>query len=294
MSDPQTLRRAHWQIHLCVLLWGFTAILGKLITLPALALVVWRMGLVTLVLALLPRVWRGLSGLPRRQLGTYALIGGLVALHWFTFYAAIKLSNASVAVACVALGAVFTAVLEPVITRTAHRRHELLLGVLAVPGVWLLVGGVPLEMRLGIAVGVLSAALAATFTVLNKHYAQGAAAESVTFFEMAFGGIFLIVLGSLVFGHEQTLIWPDTHDFLWLLLLAVACTAIPFVLWLQALKHLSAFSTQLALNLEPVYAIILAALWLGEHQQLTWQFYLGAMAILAIVFLQPRMDPSRR
>lgn len=294
MTDSDALRRAHWQIHLCVLLWGFTAILGKLITLPALALVVWRMALVTLALAMLPRAWRGLRSLPRRQLAIYALIGCLVALHWFTFYAAIKLANASVAVACVALGAIFTALFEPLITRTAHRKQELLLGVLAVPGVWLLVGGVPLEMRLGIAVGVLSAALAAIFTILNKRYARDTSAESITLFEMAVGGIFLILLGSAVFGTEATLIRPQLGDFLWLIVLAIACTAIPFILWLQALKHLSAFTTQIALNLEPVYAILLAALWLGEHQQLDLSFYLGAIAILAVVFIQPRIDPSRR
>jgi drug/metabolite transporter (DMT)-like permease len=292
MTDPHALRRAQWQIHLCVLLWGFTAILGKLISLPALALVVWRMGLVSLVLAGWPQAWRGLRALPRRRLVSYALIGCLVALHWFTFYAAIKLSNASVAVACMALGAIFTALLEPLITRAPHRRHELLLGLLAIPGVWLLVGGVPLEMRAGIAVGTLSAALAATFTALNKRYVNEAPAESVTLFEMTIGGIFLILLGSLTFGAEQTLVIPSSADLLWLIVLAIACTAIPFVLSLHALRHLSAFSAQLAINLEPVYAIILAALWLGEYQQLSTQFYLGAAAILLVVFLQPRMAPQ--
>lgn len=293
-TDPQAARRAHWQIHLCVLLWGFTAILGKLISLPALALVVWRMLLVSLLLSLWPRAWRGLRHLPRRRLASYALIGCLVALHWLTFYAAIKLANASVAVACMALGAVFTALLEPLITRSTPRRHELLLGVLAIPGVWLLVGGVPLEMRWGIAVGVLSAALAASFTILNKRFVHDATAESVTLFEMTVGGLFLILLGSLLFGVDEALVKPTLPDFLWLLVLAIACTAIPFVLSLRALRHLSAFSTQIAINLEPVYAIILAALWLGEYQQLGWQFYLGAAAILAVVFIQPRIDPERK
>ncbi len=294
MTDSQALRRAHWQIHLCVLLWGFTAILGKLISLPALALVVWRMVLVSLVLSLLPRAWRGLKTLSRRRLTRYAFIGCLVALHWFTFYAAIKLANASVAVACMALGAIFTAFLEPILTRSPHRKHELLLGVLAVPGVWLLVGGVPIDMRLGIAVGTLSAALAATFTVLNKRYVHETSSESVALFEMAVGGVFLILLGSVFFGVDATLVQPSWPDFFWLMILAVACTAIPFVLSLQALRHLSAFSTQIAINLEPVYAIALAALWLGEHQQLSWQFYVGALAILAVVFTQPRIDPSRK
>jgi drug/metabolite transporter (DMT)-like permease len=111
---------------------------------------------------------------------------------------------------------------------------------------------------------------------------------------MAVGGVFLILLGSVFFGVDATLVQPSWPDFFWLMVLAVACTAIPFVLSLQALRHLSAFSTQIAINLEPVYAIALAALWLGEHQQLSWQFYQGALAILAVVFAQPRIDPSRK
>src|SRR5690606_11303595 len=105
--------KAQWQIHLCVVLWGFTAILGKLITLPALPLVWWRMLLVTVALALLPRVWRGLRAMPPRLLLAYAGIGALVALHWLTFYGAIKLSNASVGATCIALGTPMTALLEP-------------------------------------------------------------------------------------------------------------------------------------------------------------------------------------
>ena len=135
-------RRAFWQVHLCVLLWGFTAILGKLITLPAQALVVWRMALVCIFLALLPKVWRGVAALKPKLILTYAGIGVIVALHWLTFYGAIKLSNASVAVSCLALGSVFAALIEPLFTDKAWNKTELLLGVLAIPGVVLLVGGV--------------------------------------------------------------------------------------------------------------------------------------------------------
>ena len=110
MSDAA---RAQWQIHLCVLLWGFTAILGKLISLAALPLVWWRMALVTAMLALVPRVWRALRTLSARQITALMGVGVVVALHWLTFYASIKLSNASVAATCMALGSVFTALIEP-------------------------------------------------------------------------------------------------------------------------------------------------------------------------------------
>ena len=170
-------RRAFWQVHLCVLLWGFTAILGKLITLPAQALVVWRMALVCVFLALLPKVWRGIAALKPKLIFTYAGIGTIVALHWLTFYGAIKLSNASVAVSCLALGSVFAALIEPLLTDKAWNKGELLLGILAIPGVVLLVGGVPLSMHTGIIVGIISAFLASLFAVLNKRYVHDAEPE---------------------------------------------------------------------------------------------------------------------
>ena len=151
----QPVSKARLQIHFCVLLWGFTAILGKLITLPALQLVWWRMLLVALALLLMPRVWRGLRKMPPRLRWAYAGIGVLVALHWLTFYAAIKLSNASVGATCIALGPVFLSFIEPWVAKRKFDLRELLIGVAVIPGVALVVGGVPDDMRIGIAVGAL-------------------------------------------------------------------------------------------------------------------------------------------
>ena len=153
----QAVNQARLQIHFCVVLWGFTAILGKLITLPALPLVWWRMLLVSAALLLMPRVWRGLRAMPPRIRWAYAGIGVLVSLHWLTFYAAIKLSNASVGATCIALGPVFLAFIEPWIARRKFDPRELMIGVAVVPGVAMVVGGVPHGMRMGIAVGALSA-----------------------------------------------------------------------------------------------------------------------------------------
>ena len=287
MPHTHAERKAFWQIHFCVLLWGFTAILGKLITLPAQALVVWRMLLVSAFLAVLPRVWRGVRALPPRMIAIYAGIGAVVALHWLTFYGAIKLANASVAVSCLALGSIFAAVLEPLLTHKPHARSELLLGLMVIPGVVLLVGGVPLHMHTGIVVGVVSAFLTALFALLNKRYVHDADPESVTFIEMLVGASFLAIVSIGYFGLDRTFILPDWRDAGLLLVLALACTLLPFILSLHALRHISAFSTQLALNLEPVYAIVIAALWLKEHRELTPQFYLGVAIVLAAVFVQP-------
>jgi len=148
--------KAQWQIHFCVILWGFTAILGKLITLPALALVWWRMLIVVAALAMVPAVWRGLRAMPPRLVAAYAGIGCLVALHWLTFYGAIKLANASVAATCMGVGPAFLALVEPWLTGKRFDARELALGVLVIPGVVLVAGGVPAAMHLGLGVGILT------------------------------------------------------------------------------------------------------------------------------------------
>ena len=289
MVDPAE-RSAFWQLQFCVFLWGFTAILGRLIELPATALVIWRMALATALLAVLPRVWRGLRGLDRRTLRRHAVAGCVIGLHWLAFYGSIKLSNASVAVACLALGSVFAAILEPMVTGRPHDRSELVLGLLAIPGVLLLVGGVPLEMRNGIVVGIAAAALSALFGSLNKRNLDPQAdLAAVTAIQIGPGTAFITLLGIAWFGVEVAFTPPSTTDFAWLLVLVVACTLLPFMLWLRALRHVSVFTTQLSLNLEPVYAIVLAALLFREYADLTLTFYVGVLIILSTVFIQPKI-----
>jgi drug/metabolite transporter (DMT)-like permease len=277
-------RRALIQIHLCVVLWGFTAILGKLITLPALALVWWRMLLVTVALACFPRVWRALRGIPPRLALTYAGIGCLVALHWLAFYGSVKLANASVAATCMALAPVVTALIEPWLTGSRFERHNLLLGVLVVPGVALVVGGIPRDMHLGFWVGVASAALAAVFNALNKRHLGHHDAAAVTWLELGAGFLLLALLSPFLAPAGSSIVLPDVRDGALLLVLAILCTLIPFVLALAALRHLSAFTTQLAVNLEPVYAIAIAILFLDEARDLDTAFFVGVAIVLAAVF----------
>jgi len=290
-------RRAQWQIHACVLLWGFTAILGKLITLPALALVCWRMALVSGALFALKRVRRGWREMPPRLRRRFAAIGVVVALHWLTFYGSIKLANASVAAACMGLAPVFLAVIEPWLMRTRFDPRELLLGALVVPGVALVVGGVPVAMHAGIAVGTLSALLVALFGALNKKYVEHAEPLTMTFVELGAGGAFLILAavgwGALHGGIGAALPVPGARDAAWLLVLALACTLLPFALSLVALRRLSAFQAQLAVNLEPVYAVALAALLLGEQRELGPAFYAGVAIILGAVLAHPWLVPAK-
>ena len=291
-------RKAFLQIHFCVVLWGFTAILGKMISLPALPLVWWRLLIVVAALALVPRVWRGLRAMSPRLILSYAGIGALVALHWLTFYGAIKLSNASVGATCIALGTVFVALIEPWLTRTRFSKRELALGLLVLPGVVLVVGGVPHGMRIGIVVGAISALLVAIFGSLNKRLVEHGDPLTVTALELGAGAIVLTALSPLMpllfpaFAGDL-LVVPGTRDTLLLLALSLACTLLPFTLSLVALRHMSAFAQQLAVNLEPVYAIVLAIALLGEQRELTVQFYLGVAIILAAVFIHPLLGTPR-
>ena len=286
--------RARLQIHFCVFLWGFTAILGKLITLAALPLVWWRMLLVSGTLLLVPRVWRALRVVPLRLALAYDGIGVIVSLHWLTFYGAIKLANASVAATCIAVAPLFLAFLEPLLARRRFELRELLLALVVVPGVALVVDGVPAGMRLGVAVGVLSALLVATFSALNKRLVAHADPLAVTALELGAGAAFLTMLAPLLPHSGSAWPLPDAHDALLLLILAYACTLLPFALSLHALRQVSAFSMQLITNLEPVYAIILAIVLLHEQRVLDARFYLGVMVILGAVFLHPLLSRRRR
>lgn len=293
------IAKARLQIHFCVLLWGFTAILGKLISLGALALVWWRMLIVVAALALVPRVWRALRAMSFRLVAAYSGIGVLVALHWITFYGAVKMANASVAATCMALATALVAVVEPRLAGSRFSINDLALGIAIVPGVALVVGGVPEGMLAGVAVGVLSAVFVAIFGTLNKRLVAHADPLAVTALELGAGTLALTALAPLLGALFPELggspfVLPDAHDALLLLTLALVCTLLPFALSLVALRHLSAFATQLAVNMEPVYAIVFAIPLLGEQRELTGLFYVGVAILLAGVFAHPLLERPRR
>jgi drug/metabolite transporter (DMT)-like permease len=254
--------------------------------------------IVVAVLALAPSVWRSLRAMPARLVLAYSGIGVLVALHWLTFYASIKLSNASVGATCIALGTVFTALVEPWLAKSRFQPRDLLLGVAVLPGVALVVGGVPEGMRAGIAVGTLSALLVALFGSLNKRLVEHGDALTVTGIELGAGTLALTLLAPLMalLWPGEGLSWelPSTRDTLYLVALALGCTLLPYALSLVALRHMSAFAAQLAVNLEPVYAILLAIVLLGEQRELTPQFYAGVAIILGAVLAYPLLHRLRR
>lgn len=301
MPPPQTAARSpgpslaallgspQLQIHFCVLLWGFTAILGKLISLATIPLVFWRVLLVFACLLAWPPVWRQLARVQRRDLGVGIGAGILLTLHWLCFYGAVKLANASVAVTSIALAPVFLAFAEPFLLRQGFVPREALFALVSLGGVVLVVGGIPAGMLAGFALGALCAFFVAIFGIVNKDLTMRVPALALTAIEMGTG---VVLLGGLLPAWPRLGVafgWPGRSDLVLLLVLAGACTLVPFALSMVALRRLSAFTAQLAVNLEPVYGIVLAVLFLGEGAQLRWPFYLGVAVILGAVLLHVRL-----
>jgi len=189
-----------------------------------------------------------------------------------------------VAATTMALAPAVTALIEPAITGARFERHNLLLGILVIPGVALVVGGIPGSMHLGFWVGVISAALAALFNALNKRFLGHHDAMAVTWLELGAGFVVLAAIAAFTAPDGAGVVVPSVRDGAWLLVLAILCTLIPFAVSLATLRHLSAFTAQLAINLEPLYAIVLAVAFLGEARELDGMFFLGVAIVLAAVF----------
>lgn len=190
------------------MLWGFTTILGRLITLGALPLVFWRVLIVSLTLLLWQPLWRRLVNLSGRDWMHCFAAGVLVTLHWLCFYGSIKLANASVAATSIALAPVFLAIMQPMLSRQPFVAKELLVAAMAIPGVMLVVGGIPAGMQAGFALGALSALLVAMFSILNKSLAMRVSALSLTAVEMGTGALLLGLLIPVWPAFGATFDWP--------------------------------------------------------------------------------------
>ncbi len=275
-------------MHIAIFLFGFTAILGKLITLNEIPLVWNRLWIAVFGLIVLPGVLRGLTRISIKNLLRFSGIGVIVALHWITFYGSIKIGNsASITLACLATTSLFTSLLEPLITKSKFNWIELILGLLVILGIILLTGVGELYYN-AIIVGLISALLAAFFSVLNKKYITGQNTISVSVVELFAGFVFISLCYPLISMYNHQTQWiPQSTDWLWIGILGVFCTSIAYVLSLNSLKELSAFVANLSINLEPVYGIILAALIFHESQDLNLSFYLGTSIILLAVLLHP-------
>jgi len=274
-------------MHLSVLLFGFTAIIGRAITLNATPLVWWRVLIVVMFLSLFPATRKGLRALNARQFFNYFTIGIVLCLHWLCFYGSVKYANASVAATTIALASVMVAFAEPLFFRQRIKLTEILLGLLIVPGMILIVGGTPDRMAFGLFLGVLSAVFVGVVAILNKRFIHDSDPLTMTWIEMAAALLFISVLSPLLPTSESAFVLPNQHDFILLMLLAILCTALPFFLTFKAMRHVTAFGSLLAINLEPVYTVVLGIVFFGEQHELTGRFYLGVLLVLLTVLVYP-------
>lgn len=282
--------RAYIELHIAVFLFGFTAILGDLIQLSALSLVWWRVLLTSISLLFLIKAGRMFRTLPRRRLLQFLGIGILVACHWLAFFGSVKLANASIALVAMATTSFFTSLIEPFLMRQRVKWYEIALGVLIIPGMILVVNGTENAVLLGLGVGLIAALLAAIFTTFNKKLLGQYNAMEVTFLELGSAWAFLSLVLPIYFiynGLKFETLMPSNSDWIYLIVLALLCTTLGYVLALRSLRELTAFAGNLTVNLEPVYGIIMAWLILNENEELTGNFYWGVAIILLAVFSYP-------
>ncbi|MFZ1751202.1 MAG: DMT family transporter [Saprospiraceae bacterium] len=284
---------AYLKIHIAVVLFGFTAILGDLIAMPAIMIVWWRVLITSISLLLFIRFGRQLKNLPVSLIKKYAVIGMVIGLHWICFYGSVKLSNASICLICMSTTSLFTSIIEPLYVRSRFNKLELIMGILIIPGMVLIVNNIDVNYIAGVWVGLLSAFLAAVFSILNKANIKGADPYTISFIELssAWGMISILLILMWVTGYAPKLYIPPTMaDWLYLIVLALLCTTFAHVLTLKSLKYLTAFASNLVINLEPVYGIILAIVILNEHRDLHAMFYVGASLILLSVISYPYLN----
>ncbi len=284
---------AQLRLHFVVFLWGFTGLLGALIQLNAWSLVWNRIGLALALLFVFFKVKRWPLGISKNRWPRILLAGAIIVLHWVSFFAAIKMSKVSVALVCLSTGAFFGSLLEPLFFKKRLDVKELLLSTLAIAGL-AAIFKLETQYRLGMALGLNSALLSALFSLINARLIQTETAHSITFFELLSGWVFLGLL-FLLPQLQGSFEWPGQGDWLWLAILASACTAYAFVESVEVMKVLSPFTVLLSINLEPVYGIVVARWVLGEREAMSSGFYLGAALVLAGVlanaWLKTRITP---
>jgi drug/metabolite transporter (DMT)-like permease len=289
------MRKAFIQLHTAVFLAGFTAVLGKLIGLNESLLVWYRLLITVSILCVLMFFRRQLQRIPLVDVLKICCVGFIVVVHWVCFYGSVKYGNISIAVVCFSATGFFTAFFEPLIYKRRIIVSEILLGLLAISGIYIIFDFHP-QYKTGIIFGIISAVGSSLFPIFNKRLLLRFTPATLTLYELGGG---LLVLSLLIpvylWQFPAAYYLPTRTDLAWLFVLAAFCTVLSFDLQLNALRKLSPFTANIAYNMEPVYGIILAFIFFQENKLLDMHFYLGVMLIvLSVVFQTLRVWHARR
>ena len=270
-------------LHLIVFIWGFTGILGALITIPSQNLVWYRMAIAILFIFLY--VFTTGANLKTNPItGTKFLATGIIiSLHWIFFFEAIKVANISVTLACLSSATLFTAILEPIIQKQKIVLYEILLGIAVIIGL-LIIFKFETQYQRGIFYTLFSSLMASLFTVINGNYAKKHSPGKIAFYEMSGGFIAISIYLLLTSNINMSLLMISMHDIAYLLLLGTICTAFALIASINVMKELSPFTVTMTTNLEPVYGIIMAYIFFDHKEKMSTEFYFGTIVILGSVF----------
>ena len=270
-------------MHLIVFIWGFTGIVGKLINLEAIPIVWYRVFIAAFSLGVFMLVTKKSLRISFKEFLKLSAVGCIVVAHWITFYQAIQMSTASLGILCLSTATLHVTWLEPIILKKNFSWIEFLFGLLVIYGIYFVSGDFSLSELNAVFIGLLSALFAALFAVSNAKLAESIPTIKITFYEMSIGflaiTIFFLSSGSI----NSNLFILTYSDISWLLFLGIVCTSFAFLVTIDIVKRLGAFTVSLSINLEPVYTIILAIIILNEHEMLNLNFYLGALLIVLVV-----------
>lgn len=279
------MKKSFLQLHIAVLLAGFTGILGRLITLNEGLIVFYRLCITAITLWILFYLMNKLQHISKKDMLQLSGIGFLSSLHWVFFYASIKYGNVSIGLICLSVISFFSAILEPLINRVRINTTELLFGMMNVVGI-ALIFHFDTRYKLGIALGLIAASFGALFPIFLKLKMTRINMQTVLTWQMTGGFLtFSLLLPFYLKVFPVETILPSANDWMWLFVLAWLCSVIAFQFSMNALKKLSAFTVNLSYSLEPIYGIIMAFLIFKENHHMSWGFYLGLSIILLTLTL---------
>ena len=268
-----------------VVILGFTGILGKLISLDAIHLVWYRMGFAFIALALFLLIKKQLFSVRRRDFFELLAVGTLVTIHWLCFFKSIKVSSVSIAVVCMATSSLFSAIIEPLFFKRKLLKYEVIMGIIVVVALAFVMGAEKKHI-LGYLYGIMAAFFGTLFTIFNAKYIQKVGAAQITMIEMLAG---VVIISFLFIFQQDFTVFTSTISITnlnYLIILAVLCTAMVFVWMTEIMRYISPYSLIMAINLEPIYSILLALLIFGENELMSQSFYIGSSVIIGVVFLE--------
>ncbi len=281
---PKTNLKNYLHLHFLVFIWGFTAILGALISLEAIPLVWYRMLFASIFIIIYLIIKKKPIHISLKTTLKFLLGGILIAVHWIFFFSAIKIANVSIALIAMSTGALFTSLIEPFFFKRKLIFLELLFGLIVISGLYLIFN-VESEYSLGIIYALIASFLSALFTVLNGLYIKQYDANIISFYQLLFGVAFISIFVLSTTGFQIEKFTPTNSDILYLLILSSICTAYAFIVSVKIMKYLTPYTVMLTVNLEPVYGIILAVIFFGDKEKMSPQFYVGALIIIITVII---------